>query len=263
MFCFVVLTTSLFVAPIANALAAAPCAPVSKAKSPQSDRSFEPCDPEFTYANQADWGGACNSGGIQSPINISNAVVDERLSAPAFSYRSAGPSVFNDCNHYTIKVFPAGDSSTLIYGGHPYRLKEFHFHLPAEDLIAGDRSAMEVHLVHEGIDDPKLTLVVAVLVKAGAPNGLIAILWQHIPDEGVRESPPITINPDRLLPPRDKRGFYTFAGSLTTPPCTPGLTWIVLKEPITFSPDQIKRYTYHGTARKDQPVNREIKQTKN
>nr|HJX83773.1 carbonic anhydrase family protein [Candidatus Angelobacter sp.] len=148
--------------------------------------------------------------------------------------------------------------STFVYGGRTYWLKEFHFHEPAENIINGSRpQAMEVHLVHETIDTPTLTLVVAVLVIAGRENTLINTLWTQIPEPGGSALLSTLINAGSLLP--TNKAFYRFTGSLTTPPCTPGVTWIVLKDPAEFSQRQIDEYRnhYRGTARRLQPVIRQ------
>src|ERR1700674_1237141 len=211
MVCFVVLAASLFVSPIANALAAAPCASGSKAKSKGHSPSGAACVPSFSYTNQDAWTGECNSGKWQSPINISHAV-EPALSKPDFDgYKSAIATIFNDCNHYRILVSPPQegvDVSTLKYGGRTYKLKEFHFHEPAENTINGSRPlAMEVHLVHETIDNPKVSLVVAVLVEPGAANRVINILWAAIPPSEHVVRLTVPINAKDLLPAN--KAFYT------------------------------------------------------
>jgi carbonic anhydrase len=262
MFCFVVVAISLFVSPMANAFAAAPCPSDSKAKLPEADPGDLPCMPRFTYARQDLWGGECRTGHVQSPIVIRNAVPEQLQVLDFRGYQSGTPIIVNDCNHHMIEVFVAA-GSTLNYAGHTYKLVRFHFHEPAENTINGGQpQAMEIHLVHEAVDDPKLGLVVAVLVRRGGENDLITTLWRHIPARGIRANPDITINAGGLLP--EKKGYYTFQGSLTTPDCTEGITWIVFKDAITFSPNQVLQYKehYRGTARRSQPVNREIKQSR-
>jgi carbonic anhydrase len=173
-------------------------------------------------------------------------------------YQTAGATIVNDCNHYTIEVFVAPGTSTLNFNGHTYKLVRFHFHEPAENIINGSSPlAMEVHLVHEEVGNPDAKLVVAVLVRPGAENGLIRTLWAHIPPPGQTVPVSIPINARDLLPVN--KAYYNFTGSLTTPPCTPGLTWIVFKDPAQFSALQIGSYTthYHGTARRLQPVIRQ------
>jgi len=265
MFCLVFLAATLSVSPIANALPGAPCASASGAKS-QEHAAGAACDPHFTYTpgphGPAHWGGSCNSNTAktQSPINISHAVVTP-LPPLEFAYQDGGLSMLNDCDHWRILVNIA-PGSTLKYGGHTYTLEQFHFHEPAETLVKGGHPlAMEVHLVHKGDDGSGL--VVAALIQPGRANELIKTLWSHIPPKGEKyENENIKINADGLLP--ENKGFYLFPGSLTTPGCDEGVTWIVFKEPIRLSPMQIARYKtqYHGTARRVQPVNdRKIEQT--
>lgn len=267
LFCFVFLAATLALS-IANALAAMPCPSPGGVQSQKHSRSGATCAPKFSYQRQDQWAGECRTGQHQSPINISNAVMDPALKPLDFTgYKSGVLTVFNDCNHYRVQVIAAqGDQkSTLVYNGRPYTLMELHFHDPAENTINGGAPAkMEIHLVHAANDNPNDRLVVAVLVNEGNPNSLINTVWGHIPARGVRRSyPSIQINARELLP--DNRGFYTFVGSLTTPECDGNIAWFVLKDPTRLSKAQIDRYKllYSGTARDPQPVNgREIKQTK-
>jgi len=241
--------------PVAKAPAAAPC-PGAQDSGPQHDGPS--CNPEFTYTpgphGPENWGGECNIGKVQSPIEISHAVAAPLPALDFSGYQPGGLNMLNDCNHYQIKVTVA-PGSTLKYGDHTYKLVQFHFHEPAEEKIAGQRrAAMVVHLVHQA-EDGSLA-VVAALVRPGRENALIKSLWEHIPPQGGKyENPEIEINAVALLP--KDRNFYTFPGSLTTPGCNQGVTWFVLKEPIEFSPAQIAKYKtqYQGTARPLQPVN--------
>src|SRR5258708_1591249 len=181
MFCFVVLAASFFVSPITNAPAVAQCTSASKAKPQGHDHSGTSCDPHFSYARQDLWGGECRTGKEQSPINISNAERVPLTPLDFSGYRPGGLAVFNDCNHYRIQELVAQgvETSTIRYAGRTYKLTEFHFHEPAEDTVdSSSPFAMEVHLVHETVHDPKLKLVIAVMVRPGADKSLINTLWQ-------------------------------------------------------------------------------------
>ncbi|HLJ87557.1 MAG TPA: carbonic anhydrase family protein [Candidatus Angelobacter sp.] len=210
------------------------------------------CDPKFTYENQPEWGGQCVTGKMQSPVDIKSAR-PAKLDPLEFGYQSGSLKIVNDCDHYRIKIDFPGDSWLKI-GKRSYRLVEFHFHEPAEDLIDGKRAAMEVHLVHQTRDG--FRAVVAVMVKPGAENELIKTLWKNIPPRGdSREFKDVKVDANDLLP--KDRGFYTFPGSLTAPACDQGIAWYVLKTPIEFSRDQIDEYKkyYANTARRPQPAN--------
>lgn len=225
----------------------------------------ETCDPHFTYTpgphGPDHWGGECNTGQVQSPVNIERAQSAD-LPRIEFGYKPTGLDILNDCNHWTIKI-NYGAGSGIKIGNESYTLKQFHFHEPSEEAIKGEHQAMVIHLVHES-SDGKTLAVVAALVKVGEENPLIKTLWANIPppgDEG--HHPDIHINASDLLPP--DQGYYELSGSLTTPPCTQGVRWFVLKTPIELSQAQIDEYKkhYHNTARPLQPLNgRPVEQTR-
>jgi carbonic anhydrase len=154
--------------------------------------------------------------------------------------------------------------SSITVQGKQYDLVQFHFHKPSEEKINGKASDMVVHLVHRDRDG-KLA-VVAVLLEAGASSSLIETLWKNVPKEKGEEHDVqgVEVNAADLLP-ANKAGYYTFAGSLTTPPCSEGVTWFVLKARTTMSKDEIARFgkLYSMNARPTQPLNgREIRATR-
>jgi carbonic anhydrase len=225
------------------------------------------CDPHFTYTpgphGPDHWGGECNTGERQAPIDIRHAR-KKSLAKIDFDYKPISLNILNDCNHYTVKIDTSAGASSITIDGQTYKLVQFHFHEPSEEAIRGQRAKMVIHLVHQN-DTGKLA-VVAVLVQVGAENETIAALWKNIPPAGEQRQPPgVEINTAGLLPPITERGYYTFDGSLTTPDCDQGVTWYVLKTPITLSEAQIAEYIghYHETARPLQPRNgRRISETK-
>ncbi len=192
----------------------------------------------------------CDSGKDQSPINITGAVKG-KPSQISFNYESTPLIVLN--NGHTIQVNYA-PGSTVTIDGEEYALLQFHFHTPSEHTIDGNASAMELHLVHRNAAG-KLA-VVGVMIKEGAANPLIEEIWEKIPATGKTNTVNASaINAANLLP-RGK-AFYSYAGSLTTPPCSEGVKWNVLVEPITVSEDQIEAFTkiYQVDARPVQPTN--------
>jgi carbonic anhydrase len=201
----------------------------------------------------------CSTGKTQSPIDIKGAKASD-LSALKFDYNSVPLSILD--NGHTIQInYPAG--STLTVGDKTYTLKQFHFHHPSEEHIDGHGYDMVAHLVHADTDGH--LAVVAVLFKKGAANALIEALWNKIPSQKVKavDSPDMKINAIDLLP--DDHGYYTFAGSLTTPPCSEGVTWYVLKQTMSVSPAEIAAFAkiYAMNARPIQPTNgRELLETK-
>jgi carbonic anhydrase len=144
-----------------------------------------------------------------------------------------------------------------------YELVQFHFHRPSEEKIHGKAYAMVIHLVHA---DPNGHLaVVAVLLDPGKENALIRELWSHLPKGKGKETlvEGVKIDAADLLP--KNRGYYTFEGSLTTPPCSEGVTWFVLKQPVPVSTGEVAAFAkvYSGNARPVQPLHdRVVKETR-
>jgi carbonic anhydrase len=195
----------------------------------------------------------CANGQRQSPINIEE---ERTLKGPAealeFNYKPSNGTVVN--NGHTIQVDVQGENALVVRDSR-YRLLQFHFHTPSEEQINGKRAAMVAHLVHRN-DDGQLA-VVAVLLEPGTANPMIDKVWTYMPldvKDRVR-MPPGLLNLNELLP-ADQR-YYQFMGSLTTPPCSEGVLWMVLKSPMQISPAQLKLFTqlYPMNARPVQAVN--------
>jgi carbonic anhydrase len=201
---------------------------------------------------------ACD-GKEQSPIDI-RATSKVSLPALHFDYRSAPLTIDN--NGVTIRVnYPPGHSGDfLTIGGTRYQLAQFHFHRPSEEYIGGKPYPMVLHLVHKSADGK--VAVVAVMLKPGAANATVQQLWDHMPvtpgpDQAVAGA---DVNPADLLPPGF--AYYTYTGSLTAPPCTEGVTWIVLKSPVEISPAQIVAFArlFPHDVRPTQPLNGRVVQ---
>lgn len=191
----------------------------------------------------------CATGQRQSPIDIKDGIKVD-LEPIKFNYR---PSTFRVIdNGHTIQV-EVGDSSITLTGK-TYELVQFHFHRPSEEKVNGQRFDMVAHLVHKA-DDGQLA-VVAVLLERGNENPFIQTLWNNLPlEKNSSVSPPsLTIDPASLLP--TSRNYYTYMGSLTTPPCTEGVLWLVMKQPAQVSTDQINIFSrlYRNNARPIQPA---------
>ena len=207
----------------------------------------------------ANWGklqpefNLCAIGKRQSPIHIEDGATLLGPAEPiAFNYTGSNGTVVN--NGHTIQVDVQGDNSIVVRGVR-YQLAQFHFHTPSEEQINGNRSAMVAHLVHKS-DEGQLA-VVAVLLEAGNPNPLIDKVWTYMPlDAGDKvRMPRGLLNLNELLP-ADQR-YYQFIGSLTTPPCSEGVLWMVLKQPVPIGRDQLRifRQLYPNNARPVQPDN--------
>ena len=212
----------------------------------------------------ANWGtldkayASCVAGKQQSPIDIRHAKA-AALPAIEFSYQRSPLKILD--NGHTIQVNYA-PGSFITWGDQRYELVQFHFHHPAEEEVFGKSYPMVAHLVHRN-SAGKLA-VVAVELTEGQSNTLIESLWKSLPAaQGKEETPDgATVDANALLPAN--RGYFTFAGSLTTPPCTEGVTWFVLKTPVQVSQEEIAAFAakYPHNARPLQPRNdRAIQET--
>ena len=194
----------------------------------------------------------CANGKQQSPIDIMNSV-KAALPKLGFNYNSVSLAIKN--NGHTIKM-PVDKAGTLEVGDNSYKLLQFHTHTPSEGAINGERFDMVVHLVHKNAQGN--LAVVAVLLKKGATaNPLLASLWKVMPKTVGEAQHYVNVQMDiEQLLPKDK-SYYTYTGSLTTPPCSEGVKWIVLKQPMSISAEQLAQYqaVYPHNARPLQPQN--------
>jgi carbonic anhydrase len=195
----------------------------------------------------------CKTGEHQSPIDIPDEKARKGdLSPLLFNYKPSALKIID--NGHSIQVNYAPGSFVTVEGKR-YELQQFHFHKPAEEKIDGKGHDMDAHLVHKG-PDGKL-MVIAVLMDTGKENKLIKALWDNLPKEKGKEQSvdAVKINAVDLLP--DNKGYYSYAGSLTTPPCSEQVTWYVLKAPVQVSADEIARFAriYPMNARPIQPLN--------
>jgi carbonic anhydrase len=174
----------------------------------------------------------CATGTRQSPIDIRSGF-QVQLPAIEFDYRPGNFSVID--NGHTVQVnLPPGNALTVL--GRRYELLQFHFHRPSEERVNGRQFDMVVHLVHK--DAQGKLAVVAVLLERGSAQPLIQAVWNALPlEKGEDVAAPVTIDPRQLLP-EDPR-YYTYMGSLTTPPCSEGVLWMVMKQPVHLSPEQL------------------------
>jgi carbonic anhydrase len=208
---------------------------------------------------------ACMKGKSQSPININvDRAVKVDMTPLEFLYRPSQLSIVD--NGYTVMV-NYGEGSNLIAEGRQYRLVQFHFHKPGEEAINGERTDMVAHLVHQHHDGDLLEVSVLMTTKPPTPtrrywwgkdevkeNELIQTLWKHIPlVKGKVETPAVVIDVNQLLPAN--KGYFTYMGSLSTPPCTENVLRYVMKTPIYVSEEQVKNFDriYPMNARPLQP----------
>jgi len=192
----------------------------------------------------------CSAGKQQSPIDIRDAKSAD-LPPIVFSYRSSPLKLID--NGHTVQVTYA-PGSFITVGGQRYELQQFHFHHPSEEKVSGKSYPMVAHLVHK--NSAGQLAVVAVLFSKGTANSLVDKLWRYLPVTQGKEVAPLNevINVTDLLP--SSHGYYTFTGSLTTPPCSEGVTWFVLKAPSQVSAGEVLTFAhrYPHNARPVQPL---------
>jgi len=200
------------------------------------------------------WGGMskgyekCSKGARQSPIDITDAT-GGKLPAIGFAYKPTKLKLWN--NGHTVQVnYEKGSFITV--GGEKYQLAQFHFHNPSEHTLGGKAFANELHLVHKNAKGG--LAVVGILLEVGAENPAYKDVFANLPknaDETI--DTPVSINAETLLP--GDRSYYRYDGSLTTPPCSEGVHWFVLKTPIQLSNEQIASYNgiFKKTNRPVQP----------
>lgn len=192
----------------------------------------------------------CATGKRQSPIDIRESI-KVNLEGIRFDYK---PTHFRiiDTGH-TVQV-NVGEGLGLMVMGKRYELLQFHFHKPSEERINGRAYDMVVHLVHR--NDEGQVAMVAVLLEKGSEHPLIQTLWNNMPlEQNMDVAPEEAIDLAKLLP--ENRAYWTYMGSLTTPPCSEGVLWMVLKQPVQVSPEQVSIFArlYRNNARPVQPAN--------
>ena len=203
----------------------------------------------------------CRDGRRQSPVDIASPVAiggtaGFTLRFPPASLRIAHHEHIADGinNGHTIQV-NYDDGDTLVVGERAYELVQYHFHHPSEHTIAGRRFPMEMHMVHRAAGGE--LAVVAVLIDEGRHNPAFDPVWANLPRaKGVETHyEHVMVDVDALLPP--DHASYRYEGSLTTPPCTEGVSWFVLVQPIALDARQVEAFTdvIADNSRPTQPLN--------
>lgn len=200
----------------------------------------------------------CRDGHAQSPIDLTGAAVTE-LKPIQFNYQPVPLAILN--NGHTIQVNYA-PGSCVCYNEKQYELLQFHFHQPSEHTIDGRPCAMELHLVHRNAATGGMAVVAVMIMEGEAENEAYQQVFRHLPaQECSAETHPTTMINARDLLPQHTRCFYTYEGSLTTPPCTEVVRWLVLAEPVMLSAEQLTTFgaIYDHNARPVQPLyNRDL-----
>jgi carbonic anhydrase len=183
-------------------------------------------DPEFA---------TCATGKSQSPIDLRKPTRGDPTPI-RLDYKKGTTEILN--NGHTVQVnYQPGSSLTL--DGRSFELKQFHFHAPSENTVNGKHFPLEGHLVHEDKDGN--LAVIAVMFREGPANPFIASLWKMMPTkEGEDKALAEPLSVLQMLPA--ERHYYLFTGSLTTPPCSEGVRWLVLQKAMSASKAQIDAF---------------------
>jgi len=178
----------------------------------------------------------CANGTAQSPVDV-RSVREAGTCELTFAYETATPTATDTGKSIQFTTECGGH---VDYAGTPYRLKQFHFHHPGEHKINGRAYAMELHLVHTNAAGH--TLVVAVMIECGPhAHPAYAALWRQLPGAAAQPEP---VNLRHLLP-TNTHDYYAYGGSLTTPPCTENVRWVILTQTVGLSAGQIDQFAAH------------------
>jgi len=191
----------------------------------------------------------CASGTRQSPIDIRDGI-QVNLDPIQFDYKPTTFRVIDNGHTVQVNVAPG---NFIEVNGKRFELLEFHFHRPSEERIQGKQFDMAVHLVHKDAEG-RLALV-AVLLERGGAHSIVQTVWNNLPlEKGEEQAARVPLDLTQLLPA--ERSYYTYMGSLTTPPCSEGVLWLVMKKPVPIAQEQIGIFArlYPMNARPVQPA---------
>jgi carbonic anhydrase len=216
-------------------------APAPRARAPKAAAHGSA---HWSYAGEAGpqaWGGLkpefgmCATGQRQSPIDIREGISVD-LEPVQFNYQPTGFSVIDNGHTVQVNLQPG---NSIEVGGKRFDLLQFHFHRPSEERIDGRQFDLSVHLVHK---DPEGRLaVVGVVVQRGSVQPILQMVWNNLPLEKNQDMRARgMLDPTHMLP-ADRR-YYTYMGSLTTPPCSEGVQWVVMRQPVAATPEQIELF---------------------
>ncbi|MFY9479697.1 MAG: carbonic anhydrase family protein [Aquabacterium sp.] len=223
------------VAPVvaaAASVAAAPVMPVDPLEQPWTYNGVQGPD---RWAQLRPEYATCGSGKRQSPIDIRDGI-KVTLDPIQFDYRTT-PFKVLDTGRTVQARLEGGNSITI--NGRRYDLQRIEFHRPSEERINGRQFEMSAHLVHR--DAEGRTAVVAVLMdqsEQGEGHPMVQLVWNSLPlEKYIDQASSVPIDMARMLP--EQKQYLTYMGSLTAPPCTEGVLWMVMKQPIALSREQI------------------------
>lgn len=216
--------------------------------------------PHWTYEGEEgpeNWGeldeafALCSEGKGQSPIDVTGETPVNLVNI-SFNYAESALNIFN--NGHTIQVnYDAGSSIT--YNETTYDLAQFHFHHPSEHTINGEPADMEIHFVHRSASG-NLAVVGVMLMVGDEVDADYDVVFDNLPTEkGEPQPTDLTVNAADLLP--ETQTYFTYSGSLTTPPCSEGVRWLLMTTPVMISAEQAEAFggIFELNARPVQPLN--------
>jgi carbonic anhydrase len=181
---------------------------------------------------------ACASGHEQSPVDIRGARLNKNLKPIEYHY-IAGPVTLENNGHTVIVHVDPG--SYVLVDGVRYDLVQYHFHHPSEEAVRGKLTDMVVHLLHKSADGKQLVIAVRLAEDRGDANAVLSTLWPHLPTKtGEVEKVTDSVSPAGFLPA--DRGYWTYTGSLTIPPCTEGVRWFIYEQTVSLSREQLRAF---------------------
>ena len=206
-----------------------------------------PSEPKWDYLGKygpINWGKldpawkACAAGKEQSPVDIRSSKLNKALQPVEFHYM-AGPVTLENNGHTVVVHVRPG--SYIVADGVRYDLEQFHFHHPGEEAVKGRLSDMVAHLVHRSADGKIAVVAVRLNEDRAQPNALLSTLWESLPKAaGQTTKIDDMVNAGGLLPA--DRGYWTYTGSLTAPPCTEGVKWIIFQQAMPLSREQLRAF---------------------
>lgn len=236
-----------------------------KNQEPVEEEQLQPTDTiasnqenEFSWDYEnPDWeeltDSECRSA-VQSPVNImTEEIIEAELADINYEYEPFPMKIVD--NGHTIQVYGT-ENSFITVEGTRYQFRQFHFHYPSEHEIDGKQYPMEMHLVHQEEGTSNLVVLGIFLEESGTTNEFLQKILSEIPSEEAQEvTTDVQISLSDYIPP--SQVHYTYIGSLTTPPCTVGVDWIIFSEPIQASREQLDTFAQHysNNARPTQPLN--------
>ena len=212
---------------------------------------------QWDYEHPERWGDSpeyrvCKTGNQQSPIDLDSSTKFD-LKPVEIHYRDIPLQIIN--NGKTIRVNNKLENF-IVLDGKRFDLSQFHFHHPSEHTVEGKSYPMEIHFVHQ--DRQGSLAVLAVFLKEGMENKALKPIFDFIPSQKSSEKylGDVRVSTSKLLPP--KLDSYRYSGSLTTPPCSENVSWVVFKEPLEISPKQFQQFEQiiHFNARPRQAIDR-------